>query len=225
MIQAGWVGTRDVRPSDGVNLNAAPPNGGKAGQPFYELYGNADSIQDMYPIDASKYEALQAKLNHRVGDANFGFAYTFSKSMDAADNEEGSSITWEWAPIMYRNYALSGYDRTHNFQAFGNYALPFGRGKNMLNHGVGAALAGGWQTNWILSRYSGTPFSDQLFGDVLEFAWQFADRQSGASHRRRSSAAMGPEIHISIPPPLPPSPHRHSAIAAAILSAVPASST
>jgi hypothetical protein len=24
-----------------------------------------------------------------VGDAIFGFAYTFSKSMDAADNEEG----------------------------------------------------------------------------------------------------------------------------------------
>jgi hypothetical protein len=159
VIQAGWVGTRDIRPSAGVNLNAAPPNGGKAAQPFYQLYGNADSIQDMYPVDASKYEALQAKLNHRVGDANFGFAYTFSKTMDATDNEEGSSITWEWAPIMYRNYALSGYDRTHNFQAFGNYALPFGKGRNLLSHGIGAALAGGWQTNWILSRYSGTPFS------------------------------------------------------------------
>jgi hypothetical protein len=159
VIQAGWVGTRDVRPSDGVNINSAPPNGGKAGQPFYVLYGNSDSIQDMYPIDASKYEALQAKLNHRVGDANFGFAYTFAKSMDAADNEEGSSIMWEWAPIMYRNYALSSYDRTQNFQAFGNYALPFGKGRNMLNHGVAAALAGGWQTNWILSRESGTPFS------------------------------------------------------------------
>jgi hypothetical protein len=89
VMQAGWVGTRDVRPSDGVNINSTPPNGGKAGQPFYQLYGNSDSIQDMYPIDASKYEALQAKLDHRVGDAIFGFAYTFSKSMDAADNEEG----------------------------------------------------------------------------------------------------------------------------------------
>jgi len=159
VIQAGWVGTRDVRPSAGVNLNAAPPNGGKAGQPFYQLYGNASSIQDMYPVDASKYEALQARVNHRVGGANFGFAYTFSKSMDATDNEEGSSITWEWAPIMYRNYALSGYDRTHNFQAFGNYALPFGKGQNLLNHGFVSPLVSGWQTNWIVSRESGTPFS------------------------------------------------------------------
>ena len=79
--------------------------------------------------------------------------------MDAGDNDEGSSLTWNWAPILYRNYALSGYDRTHNFQAYGTYALPFGKGKTMLSHGIGAWLAGGWQANWILSRESGTPFS------------------------------------------------------------------
>jgi hypothetical protein len=158
-LQAGYVGTRDVRPSDGVNINAAPPNGGKTGQPFYQLYGNSSSIMDMLPIDASKYNALQVKATHRVGDANFGVAYTFSKAMDAADNEEGGSITWQWAPIQYRNYALAGYDRTHNFQLYGTYALPFGKGKSMLSHGFASALAGGWQANWILSRESGTPFS------------------------------------------------------------------
>jgi hypothetical protein len=158
-LQAGYVGTRDVRPSDGVNINAAPPNGGKAGQPFYQSYGNSSSIMDMLPIDASKYNALQVKATHRMGDANIGAAYTFSKAMDAADNEEGGSITWEWAPIQYRNYALAGYDRTHNLQIYGNYSLPFGKGKNMLNHGLASAIAGGWQANWILSRESGTPFT------------------------------------------------------------------
>ena len=158
-FQAGYVGTRDVRPVDGVNINAAGPNGGKAGQPFYQLYGNSSSIQDMLPIDASKYQALQVRATHRVGNANFGMAYTFSKSMDAADNEEGSSITWEWAPIQYRNYALAGYDRTHNFQLYGTYALPFGKGKSLVSHGFASTLAGGWQANWILSRESGTPFT------------------------------------------------------------------
>jgi len=79
--------------------------------------------------------------------------------MDAADNEEGSSITWEWAPIQYRNYALAGYDRTHNFQLYGTYALPFGKGTNMLSHGFASVLVSGWQANWILSRESGTPFT------------------------------------------------------------------
>jgi hypothetical protein len=38
------------------------------------------------------------------------------------------------APIQYRNYALASYDRTHNLQICGNYSLPFGKGKSMLNH-------------------------------------------------------------------------------------------
>ena len=166
-LQAGYVATRDVRPSDGININAAPPNGGKAGQPFYQMYGNASTISDMLPIDASTYNSLQMRATHRMRDANIGIAYTFSKSMDAADNEEGSSLTWNWAPIQYRNYAVAGFDRTHNFQTYGTYALPFGKGKSLVNHGIGAWLAGGWQVNWILSRESGTPFTVGASGTSL----------------------------------------------------------
>ncbi len=79
--------------------------------------------------------------------------------MDAADNEEGSALTWNWAPVQYRNYALAGFDRTHNFATYGSYALPFGPGKSRLQRGLAGAIAGGWQINWILSRYSGTPFT------------------------------------------------------------------
>jgi hypothetical protein len=158
-VQAGYVGTRDVRPSDGVNINAAAPGAGKAGQPLYALYGNASTISSMESIDASKYNALQVRADHRAGGAAFGMAYTFSKALDAADNEEGGSLTWNWAPVMYRDYALAGYDRTHNLEIYGNYPLPFGKSRQMLNHGVAAAIAGGWQINGILSRMSGTPFT------------------------------------------------------------------
>ncbi|MGA2269925.1 MAG: TonB-dependent receptor [Bryobacteraceae bacterium] len=158
-LQAAYVGTRDVRPSGGVNINAAVPGTGKATQPLYVLYGNASTISEMLPIDASRYNALQVRADHRVGNANFGAAYTFSKALDAADNEEGGSLTWNWGPTVYRNYALAGYDRTHNFQLFGNYALPFGKGQRLWNHGAAAAIAGGWQINGILSRISGTPFT------------------------------------------------------------------
>ncbi len=113
----------------------------------------------MLPIDASKYNSLQVRATHRVANASFGVSYTFSKAMDAADNEEGGSLTWNWAPIMYRNYALAGYDRTHNFQLYGTYALPFGKSRQLLNHGIAAKLAGGWQVNAIMSRESGTPFT------------------------------------------------------------------
>jgi hypothetical protein len=166
-IQAGYVGTRDVRPSDGVNINAAPPNGGKAGQPFYQLYGNASTFSDMLPIDENKYNSLQVRATHRVGSANIGFAYTFSKAMDASNNDEDGSLTWNWGPVQYRNFALASFDRTHNFQSYGTYGLPFGKGRPMLNHGIAALLAGGWQLNWVLTRESGTPFTVSASGTSL----------------------------------------------------------
>ena len=158
-FQVGYVGTRDIRPSGGVNINAAAPGTGKAGQPLYQLYGNASVISALLPIDASKYNSLQTRFTHRMGGASFGASYTFSKAMDAADNEEGSALTWNWAPVRYRNYALAGFDRTHNFTTYGAYALPFGPGKSKLKTGYVGALARGWQINWILSRFSGTPFT------------------------------------------------------------------
>jgi hypothetical protein len=50
-------------------------------------------------------------------------------------------------------------DRTHNLEISGTYELPFGKGKRYASSGVADVLAGGWQTNWIFSRYSGTPFT------------------------------------------------------------------
>jgi hypothetical protein len=110
---------------------------------------------------------LQTRATKRFSTGSIGFAYTFSKAMDASDNDEGGSLTWNWWPIQYRNYALAGFDRTHNFQAYGTYSLPFGKGKTMLSHGIGAMLAGGWQANWILSRESGTPFTVGASGTSL----------------------------------------------------------
>jgi len=61
--------------------------------------------------------------------------------------------------MLYRNRAVAGFDRTHNLQFYGNYELPFGRKQAMATQGIAAAVFGGWQVNWILSRISGTPFT------------------------------------------------------------------
>jgi hypothetical protein len=37
------------------------------------------------------------------------------------------------------------------------YELPFGRQKRLLNHGVAAAILGGWQVNGIFEAHTGTP--------------------------------------------------------------------
>jgi hypothetical protein len=158
-IQAGYVANRDIRPESGVDLNAAAPGTGKNGQPFYILYGNSSQIKALQPIDNNRYNSLQMRLTRRMANGTMGISYTFSKTLDATDSETGGSLTWNWAPVQYRNYALAGFDRTHNFEFFYVYSLPFGKGQKWLSRGIPAVLAGGWQINGIMSRASGTPFT------------------------------------------------------------------
>jgi hypothetical protein len=87
-----------------------------------------------------------------------GLSYTLSRAIDYADDQD-SGLTWNWVPMLQRNKAVAGFDRTHNLQLYGDWELPFGKNKNWAQHGVAAALAGGWQVNWIMSRMSGTPFT------------------------------------------------------------------
>jgi hypothetical protein len=157
-IQAGLVGNRVIRPETGVNINAAAPGTGKNGQPLYVKWGNAAQISELLPLDNTKYNALQVRLVRRMGKGTLGSSYTFSKTLDAADNETLGALTWNWGPVQHRNYAVAGFDRTHNFQLYYVYPLPLGKGQRWLNHGVAAVIAGGWQVNGILSRASGTPF-------------------------------------------------------------------
>jgi hypothetical protein len=87
-----------------------------------------------------------------------GVSYTYSKSLTWGDDTD-SGLTWNWLPMLDRNRAVAGFDRTQNFQFYGNYELPFGPRRQFAKQGIIGAIAGGWQVNWILSRMSGTPFT------------------------------------------------------------------
>ena len=68
---------------------------------------------------------------------------------------------------FYLNRALMPYDRTHNLQVSALAALPFGKNKTFLTHGIAAAIAGGWQLNAIISFDSGEPFTVSASGASL----------------------------------------------------------
>lgn len=157
-LQTGYVGTRAIRQTAALNINAAPPGTGKAGQPLYALYGNPSTISDDEPFDTTTYNGWQTQLIRRVRTAAFGAVYTFSRAIDYSDNDDASllfPLPADWS----RNKALAGYDRTHNFELFGTYELPFGHGKPLASQGILAVIAGGWEVNGIMTRASGTPFT------------------------------------------------------------------
>jgi hypothetical protein len=178
VLDAGYVGDRAIRPLLNRNINPAPANGGQNGRilnahfnhttghtcptatnPNAQCKGWPD-INQLIPLGNNYYDSLQAKLTRRfAGASQIGVAYTFSKAIDYEDNEEINFLLWPYPAYINRNKALAGFDRTHNFEAYGLYELPFGRGKRYAQSGIENVLAGGWQINWVLSAMSGTPFT------------------------------------------------------------------
>jgi Carboxypeptidase regulatory-like domain len=156
VAEIGYAGTHGVHIHQIVNLNAAPPNGGTNGRqlaPF--LLGD---LNQYTPFGDMTYNGLQSRVRKRIGSSLIGASYTYSKSINTgSDNGDGG---------LFRNYPLSyslnksvaGFSRTHTFQFYYVYNLPFGKGHTMFNHGVAAWILGGWALNGNLSRFSGLPF-------------------------------------------------------------------
>ncbi len=157
-IQAAYVGSRGVRQTVNQNINAGGPGGGNNGRALYPKFGRISNITYHTPFDTTEYDGFQFQATRRVGSSMLGVSYTFSKSISWGDDTD-SGLTWNWVPMLYRNRAVAGFDRTHNLQFYGDVELPFGPRHQFANHGIAAAIAGGWQVNWILSRMSGTPFN------------------------------------------------------------------
>ncbi len=165
-IQSAFVATRAIRHTDQGNINAAGPGGGNAGRAYYAITGQTTDITEIMPFNTAKYNAWQSQITLLFGQGIVGISYTFSKATDFGDNDD-SALTWAWIPMYRRNYAVAGFDRPQNFELFANYELPFGRGKPWLSSGFASKIAGGWQLNGIMSRYSGTPFTVATAGTSL----------------------------------------------------------
>lgn len=157
-VQAAYVGSRAIRQTVIQNINAAGPGGGNAGRALYAQFARISDIRWFTPFNTASYNGLQTQVTRRMKGSMLGMAYTWSRSIGYADDTDGG-LTFNWVPMLKRNRAVAGFDRTHNLQFYGNYALPFGRGQRMASSGFLAVVAGGWQINWILSRTSGTPFT------------------------------------------------------------------
>ena len=163
VAQAGYVGSRTVRPLLTMELNYALPGGGNAGRILNQQYGRTASttLQLPYEDGTGRYDSLQATLTHRfTGGYQIQASYTFSKSISWA-------TSWMDPSQFDRNRALSSFDRPHNLQVGWVAELPFGEGKRLATGGLAKVLFGGWQLNGIFSRYSGTPFTVTASGTSL----------------------------------------------------------
>ena len=83
-------------------------------------------------------------------------AYTWSKTLNFADNDGGPRIAY--LPEKQRNRGPAAYDRTHNLQSYAVYDLPFGKGQRWAKDGWESKIFGGFQVSGLMSIMSGLPF-------------------------------------------------------------------
>lgn len=132
----------------------------------YQQWNSQYSSLAVYRSRGSgSYHSLQLSARKRFSNGlQFDFNYTYSKSIDLASTRESDGVTSSqiinpWNTSQMR--AVSDYDLTHNFTAFGIYELPVGKGKPFLgnaNKFVNAVI-GGWQVTGIYRQSSGFPIS------------------------------------------------------------------
>ena len=158
---ASYVGAHTIRQTFYLEANAGQTPGlGAAGQPLFSLFGRNAQTQVISPSGGAHYDSFQTNLRHSFkGGVLLTAAYTFSKSLDQASDDDSVPL-FNAAAYQYRNYAVSDFDRKHNFEAGFTAELPFGSGHLFLhNSGVASAIAGGWKINGVISKFTGLPFT------------------------------------------------------------------
>jgi hypothetical protein len=90
-------------------------------------------------------------------------SYQWSKNMDNNSGEVEANDT-AYASNFAFDRSYSRFDVRHRAVISGGYELPFGKKHNMLQKGVGNALAGGWSLQPAVQLRTGYPFSPSRSG-------------------------------------------------------------
>jgi hypothetical protein len=112
------------------------------------------------------------QVSHRLSHGFGGTAsYTLSKSMDDAPSLGGGTIVAQDPHNPDAEWALSNFDRRHQFSGNLIVELPFGPGRRWLdNKGALADTVGGWTATLAFTAQSGTPFSARVCGATTDIA-------------------------------------------------------
>lgn len=162
MLSVGYVGTRTNDMMNIVNPNQATPGIGPEGprRPLYSVNPAIPDISYRTNAFAAKYHSLQVNLDKRYAKGLTGhLAYTWSHNMSntvSPNNVQSPPmnsycIKCEWGDV--------NEDRRHTLVINHVYELPFGVGRQFVNHGVISQIVGDWDLSGLWTIYSGMHFN------------------------------------------------------------------
>ena len=163
-VDVAYVGARGTGGYAALDINAPLTLGGGAGSRPYASRGRIIAINSWGQRLKTQYDSLQVALNKPF---THGFlvkgAYTLSKAMNHSDGDGATTLTFNTPSQLDRNWAVAGFDRTHNFQLGFAYQLPWqGNYDN-----IAKAVVNDWQINGVFGAFSGNPFTVTASGTSL----------------------------------------------------------
>jgi hypothetical protein len=151
-----YVGTKTDGGYADLELNWSPPGGGNTGRQYFAEFGRTASTRLWGAFTRGNYHSLQTSWARPFANGlMLRGAYTWSKTMNMADEDGWVALLFNSPSQFDRNYAPAGFDRTHNLQTGWAYELPFGRDAD----GMISQLVRGWQVNGVVSIVSGRPIT------------------------------------------------------------------
>jgi Carboxypeptidase regulatory-like domain/TonB dependent receptor-like, beta-barrel len=164
-VDVAYVGARGDGGYMLLDINAPQTiGGGNQSRPYARL-GRFIDLTSFESGLNTRYHSLQVAINRPFtkGLLMKG-AYTLSKAENMAD-DDGASVSFNSPSEFYRNMALAGYDRTHNFHLGVVYQLPW---QSNNGHGnVFRAVVNDWQVNGTFAAFSGLPFTVTANGAIV----------------------------------------------------------
>jgi Carboxypeptidase regulatory-like domain/TonB dependent receptor len=134
-------------------------------------YPQYNGVQEFRkPTAESKYNAFTLRANKRFSNG-LSLLANFTGEKETDDSAAPVTFVGQVSSTRINQYnpraewAVGPQDISRVFSAGYVYELPLGRGKNMLNSGVLAYVAGGWEASGIIRWTTGTPVVIAGVGD------------------------------------------------------------
>ncbi len=159
-LEIGYLGSESHRLERMFAHNEAIPGatGSVVSRQPYQEFGR---IQEIGNVANANYHSLETKLTRRFeAGLTFLAGYTWSKAIDNGSGIrtlDGDTLFPQNSYCFRCERARSIFDTRHRFVSSVLYELPFGKGKQYLNHGIASAVLGGWELSSIVTLSSGFP--------------------------------------------------------------------
>jgi len=190
VAEVAYVGSHGFNLAFPVDINQVPQSGWASSDSQNRPYPQYQGIQTASTRTnaISNYSSLQATITKRMArGVSLSFNYTWAHFLDDMDSSGWGSRSgqqdYQNAYDPAANYSNSNFDVRNAFKGYVVYELPFGRGRQFLNHNTALdEIVGGWQLSSTVVLQTGQPFS--VYGDQANWSLAgttFPNRVPGVS--------------------------------------------